>query len=111
MNLSFAKRNIIPGLSRKESIALKLLLNSDHEMYGLEMVKASEGQLKPGTIYNTLGRMEVKGYINSRKGEGPPEMGGLPQRFYSISNYGRRIADACREDVDIDSVNTSLAYS
>ena len=32
-------------------------------MYGLELVTESEGALKRGTVYVTLGRLEEKGYV------------------------------------------------
>lgn len=35
------------------------------EMFGLEMVNASSGDLKRGTIYVTLQRMMDKGYLDS----------------------------------------------
>jgi len=81
----------------KKDLVLELLLKSDHEMYPLEMVAASNGRLKKGTIYNTLTSLELDGYIEARDGNAPPKMGGLPQRFYKISEYGRRVINVHRE--------------
>ncbi len=64
------------------------------ELYGLELVAASNGQLKRGTVYVTLGRMEEKGYIASRLEDGPPAAGGLPRRVYKPTAFGRRVLDA-----------------
>ena len=53
-----------PTLSSKESLILSLLA-AGRPLYGLELVAASKGQLKRGTVYVTLGRMEDKGYVES----------------------------------------------
>lgn len=80
-------------LSNKEYLILQLLINAPVELYGLQMVEASEGQLKKGTIYVTLGRMEDKGYIESRKDEFKPRERGLPKRLYRATGEGRRTFD------------------
>src|SRR5262249_31094400 len=77
-------------LSGKESLILELLVRR-REMYGLELVTASAGQLKRGTIYVTLGRMEEKGYIVSRQEPSPADLGGLPRRIYQPTALGRRV--------------------
>jgi DNA-binding PadR family transcriptional regulator len=82
----------IPTLSNKEALILGLL--SAGEMYGLELVAASDGQLKRGTVYVTLGRMEQKGYIRSRLEEDAPAGGGLPRRLYEPTAFGRQVAGA-----------------
>jgi DNA-binding PadR family transcriptional regulator len=82
----------MPTLSRKESLILELLVQHD-EMYGLELVTASR-QLKRGTVYVTLGRMEEKGYVASRLEEAPPHAGGLPRRIYRPTPLGRRVLSA-----------------
>lgn len=82
--------NEFPKLSRKEMLTLEMLI-SKGEMFGLEMVKASEGGLKRGTIYVTLQRMGDKGYIESR--EEPrimPEIG-IPRRKYRATGLGERV--------------------
>jgi DNA-binding PadR family transcriptional regulator len=79
----------LPSLSGKEGLILDLLGRSK-EMYGLELVTASGGELKRGTVYVTLGRMEDKGFISSRLDE-PPPSGGLPRRLYTATSYGREL--------------------
>ena len=69
-----------PRLSAKEALILDLLRGS--EKYGLELVTASDGALKRGTVYVTLGRMEDKGLIVSRVEGDTPALGGLPRRLY-----------------------------
>lgn len=84
------QNNEFPKLSRKEFLILGMLIGRG-EMFGLEMVEASEGELKRGTIYVTLQRMGDKGYIESR--EEPrtmPEIG-IPRRKYWATGLGERV--------------------
>src|SRR5215203_580289 len=74
-------------LSPKELLVLELLREQDS--YGLQLVAASKGRLKRGTVYVTLGRMEEKGYITSRL-EDNAAMGGLPRRQYQPTALRRR---------------------
>ncbi|HKE84808.1 MAG TPA: PadR family transcriptional regulator [Vicinamibacterales bacterium] len=82
-----------PRLSPKESLILDLLIEH-RTMYGLELVANSRRQLKRGTVYVTLGRMEDKGYITSRTEAAPPDEGGLPRRLYEPTALGRRVQAA-----------------
>ena len=84
---------LIPTLSSKEALILGLLGRSK-EMYGLELVAASNGGLKRGTIYVTLGRMEKKGYVVSRVEDETPANGGLPRRLYAATAHGRQVFTA-----------------
>jgi PadR family transcriptional regulator, regulatory protein PadR len=88
-----ARRPRVLTLSAKESLILQLLVPDD-EAYGLELVSASRGRLKRGTVYVTLGRMEEKGYITSRLVDAPPEAGGLPRRTYKATALGRQVLEA-----------------
>jgi DNA-binding PadR family transcriptional regulator len=74
-------------------LVLELLVR-DNELYGLQLVAASKGRLKRGTVYVTLGRMEDKGYIASRLDDPPPGAGGLPRRIYEATPLGRRMLNA-----------------
>jgi PadR family transcriptional regulator, regulatory protein PadR len=84
----------LPTLSSKEALVLELLLADADSMYGLELVTASRGELKRGTVYVTLGRMEEKGYIKSRLEDAPPSAGGLPRRLYRATPLGRQVLNA-----------------
>ena len=75
-------------VSPKELLVLELLRHQ--ELYGLQLVAASRGRLKRGTVYVTLGRMEEKGYITSKL-DAPPSAGGLPRRIYAVTALGRRM--------------------
>ena len=68
-----------------------------HELYGLELVARSRRQLKRGTVYVTLGRMEEKGFITSRLEAPPLDEGGMPRRLYEPTTLGRRMLAAWTE--------------
>jgi PadR family transcriptional regulator PadR len=88
-----ARRARVLTLSAKESVILQLLVRDD-EAYGLELVSASRGRLKRGTVYVTLGRMEEKGYVSSRLEDAPADAGGLPRRIYRATVLGRQVLEA-----------------
>ena len=79
-------------LSPTEGLILELLRTS--EMYGLQLVKASGGTLKRGTVYVTLGRMEEKGYVESRPEARRTGAIGLARRLYRPTGLGLRVLDA-----------------
>jgi PadR family transcriptional regulator, regulatory protein PadR len=80
--------------SAKELIILDMLAGKK-EMYGLEMVQASNGKLARGTIYVTLMRMDDKGYVTSRQLT-EDNVSGLPKRVFSITGLGQRALAAAR---------------
>ena len=82
----------LPRLSATERLILELL--AAHELFGLEMIARSGGRLKRGTVYVTLGRMQEKGYLESRQEPRPTGAIGLPQRLYRPSGLGRRVLEA-----------------
>ncbi|HEX8247298.1 MAG TPA: PadR family transcriptional regulator [Pyrinomonadaceae bacterium] len=85
--------NSFPKLSQKEMLILEMLIGKG-EMFGLEMVEASEGSLKRGTIYVTLGRMGDKGYVDSREeSRTMPEIG-IPRRKYRATGLGEKVYQA-----------------
>lgn len=92
----------------KELVILRLLRDGSREMYGLEIVKASDGQLGRAAIYITLARMEEKGYLKSRtpsKDSHP----GLPRPRYKITALGDQAltaAEAAREMMGVRWVRT-----
>jgi DNA-binding PadR family transcriptional regulator len=77
----------VPRLSPVEAEILRLLVQH-REMYGLELVAASD-VLKRGTIYVTLGRMAEKGFVSSRTVKLANERG-LPRRLFSLTGLGER---------------------
>lgn len=78
----------IPRVSSVEAMILRLLTGG--EMYGLELVDASDGAVKRGTVYVTLGRMADKGLVTSRAVKLEHERG-LPRRLFKMTGLGERI--------------------
>lgn len=81
----------LPSISRKEASILAMLIGAGRELYGLEMVEASGGELKRGTIYVTLQRMKEKGYVESKPEPRPAPEVGIPRKLYRVTGYGERI--------------------
>ena len=73
------------------------VLKGDAELYGLQLVELSDGELKRGTVYVTLGRMEEKGLLSSRHEDAPPPGGGLPRRMYRLTAMGKAVVAAQRQ--------------
>jgi len=85
-----------PTLSATEAAILDLLIAQSRELYGLQLVKLSDGALKRGTIYVTLGRMEEKGFVESREEDETADHIGLRRRLYKPTGLGVR-ANRARE--------------
>lgn len=85
--------NEVPSLSPVEAEILRLLI-ANGEMYGLELVAASD-LVKRGTVYVTLGRMADKGFVTSRpiRHSGQP---GMPRRMFLPTGLGETVLRARR---------------
>ena len=85
--------NGVATLPKKERLILELLA-SEGPTYGLQLVEHSDGALKRGTVYVTLGRMEAKGLVESRQEPIPSGGIGLPRRIYRPTVLGERMLRA-----------------
>jgi DNA-binding PadR family transcriptional regulator len=99
----------LPSLSHKEAVVLRLLIKSRRELFGLEMVESSEGELKRGTIYVTLQRMQEKGFIESRQEERVAPEIGIPLRLYKVTGLGERVFAAYQAADSIFQMNPITA--
>lgn len=88
------------SISVKELAILKLLVSADNnkrnpEMYGLDMIKESNGILKQGTIYVILSKMEDEGYLTSRLEDSVLHYNcgneRIPRRLYKVTEKGKQI--------------------
>jgi DNA-binding PadR family transcriptional regulator len=79
----------VPKFSATERRIIELLVEHE-ELFGLQMVELSSGRLKRGTVYVTLGRMQEKGYLESRQEPLPPGAIGLPRRLYRPTGFALR---------------------
>jgi PadR family transcriptional regulator, regulatory protein PadR len=91
---------VILKLSALEEDILTILRSQD-DMYGLQIIKylekAHEGQkkIKEGSIYPTLHRMEIKGFVESYWGEDrPEERGGARRKYYQITGDGSQVLNS-----------------
>lgn len=82
----------LPSMSPTESQVMELLRS--RERYGLELVEASGGALKRGSVYVILARMEEKGFVDSRQEERADGAGGPARRLYRATPYGRKVHGA-----------------
>lgn len=99
----------LPSISTTESMILDLL--QERTRFGLELVEASGGRLKRGSVYVTLARMEAKGFVESEQEERHPGAIGLPRRLYRATSYGVKVRDAYRLLRDALSLRTAQARS
>lgn len=100
----------LPQLSPTERQIIELLAEHQ-ELFGLRMVELSEGRLKRGTVYVTLGRMQEKGYLESRQEPLPDGAIGLPRRLYRPTGLALRILAAWKaaEQIYMTGVNMEEA--
>jgi PadR family transcriptional regulator, regulatory protein PadR len=82
-----------PRLARTERTILELLVD-ERDLFGLQIVERSRGAVKRGTVYVTLGRMQEKGYVESRAEKLAPGAIGLPRRLYRPTAYGAAVLKA-----------------
>lgn len=85
----------------RDQLVLRLLAKHG-ECYGLSLIEKSGGQLRRGTIYARLRRLEESGLLSSREAPAPPPQdavrGFLPRRLYSLTERGRLWALASMGD-------------
>jgi len=80
-------------LPPKERLILELL-TAGGPQFGLQLVEASAGRLKRGTVYVTLGRLQQKGFVDSEQEAAAPGAIGLPRRIYGTTPLGERALQA-----------------
>lgn len=72
---------------------LQLLGDTPAGMYGLQLVNASEGKLRRGTVYITLGILEERGFLASAVKRDSSHRA-LPRRIFTITALGESVLDA-----------------
>ncbi len=95
-------------LSLTEAVIAHLLRESDDPLFGLELVRrsgayGSDLQLKKGTVYVTLERMEKKGLVTSILESAPPSKAEgefyIPRRLYTLTPKGLEALEALENAV------------
>jgi DNA-binding PadR family transcriptional regulator len=101
------KGDQLPRLSDTEFLIMSLLAEqSQRETYGLDLIEKSHGQLKKGTVYVLLGRLEQKGFI-----EGRFEIVGdaVPRKVYKPTGHGMKVFEAWKNFVNLASMRGAYA--
>lgn len=83
-------------ISPTEAKILSLLISKPKGSYGSELMHASNGTLKRGTVYTTLSRLEEAGLVKSVE-ESPTEEYALPRTVYKITGEGVRARNELAE--------------
>ena len=81
-------------LSDFELIAMLVLLRLGEDAYGVPIAREIEEQtkreVKLGSVYATLERLQEKGFVVSELGEPTPERGGRAKRYFRVTRQGMR---------------------
>ena len=81
-------------LSDFELIAILVLLRLGEDAYGVPIAREIEEQtkreVKLGSVYATLERLQEKGFVVSELGEPTPERGGRAKRYFRVTRQGMR---------------------
>jgi DNA-binding PadR family transcriptional regulator len=87
-----------------EQAVLVAVARSGGEGYGRTILKEVEARLNrdvaASATYATLDRLEAKGLVVSREGEGTPARGGRPKRHFRITAAGVRALAAAKTATD-----------
>lgn len=75
-------------MTEQEITILEILDRNRREMYGLDIVKQSNGKLKRGSIYIQLNRLEKWGLITSRAEDEVDPQVQIVRRLYRITKGG-----------------------
>ena len=77
-----------------ELITMLVLLRLGEDAYGVPIAREIEEQtkreVKLGSVYATLERLQEKGFVVSELGEPTPERGGRAKRYFRVTRQGMR---------------------
>ncbi|HEY7291126.1 MAG TPA: PadR family transcriptional regulator [Vicinamibacterales bacterium] len=86
-----AKREFLGGF---ELLVLLALIRLGDDAYGVpisDAIEESSGkEVAIGSVYITLGRLETKGLVSSRRGEPTAERGGRAKTYFRLTAKGLR---------------------
>jgi len=70
------------------------------EAYGVSIKDEIESrlsrQVSVGALQSALSRLEEKGFLKSREGDGTQERAGRPKRYFTLTAYGSKALDYMR---------------
>jgi len=92
------------SLGNFEELVLLAVFRLAENAYGASIrqavAEATGRDTSVGAVYATLDRLERKGYVKSWLGEGTPERGGRPKRYFSVEGAGEealRVTEGMRK--------------
>jgi DNA-binding PadR family transcriptional regulator len=88
----------MPKRMTKQTLRLLEVLLTDptHEWFGVQLMEAAD--MKSGTAYPILHRLEADGWLSSAAEDIDPKIEGRPRRrFYKLSGIGQREAESVVE--------------
>jgi DNA-binding PadR family transcriptional regulator len=92
-------------LGHFELLVLLALMREGEEAYGVPIARAIEESTGKAVIlasvYNTLERLEEKGFVRSAVGQPTAERGGRAKRYFSITAAGLRDVKAAKRALTI----------
>lgn len=89
-----------------EQIVLLAILRQGDDAYGrailrdIEQTFSGKRTIAAGAVYSTLDRLESKGLLSSKLGEGTAERGGRKRRFYSVTAAGHRALTEAKSTIE-----------
>lgn len=88
-------------LGEFEEIVILTVAILNNDAYGVSIKKEIENRLNRsvsvGALQTALKRMEDKGYLKSREGEGTQERAGRPKRYYQVTAFGKKAMEYTRD--------------
>ena len=86
-----------------ELLVLLAIMQLGDDAYGVtireELERRTSRTLTLGTVYKTLGRLEGKGYLETRVAPPTRERGGRRKKLYTVTGTGRDIAQRSLADI------------
>jgi DNA-binding PadR family transcriptional regulator len=87
-----------------EVMVLLAIVRLGDEAYGWtvaqELERVAERPVSSGALYTTINRLEQKGLIRTRPGEGTEERGGRPRRYLAVTPAGAAALERARAALD-----------
>ncbi len=88
-------------LGEFEHLIVLALLRLGDSAYGVTVRQEIENRTRRdvsiGAVYATLDRLEVKGYVRSRRGDPTPERGGRSKRMFRVTPKGMLAVNQTRQ--------------
>ena len=93
------------SLGHFELLVLLALMRQADDAYGVPIARAIEESTgKPvilASVYNTLERLEEKGFVRSVVGQPTAERGGRAKRYFAITTAGLRQVRAAKKALTV----------